>query len=514
MTNSVKAQEKKSWFGKVLTSIEVAGNRLPDPVTLFVIFCSAIILISWRASSSGISIIHPASGETVTVVNLMSREGMTRILTGFVSNFQSFPPLGLVLVVMIGAGVAEKSGLMQTAMKNSISKVPANLVTATIVLVGILANAAGDAGFIVLPPLAAVIFLSIGRHPVVGIFAAYAGVAGGFAANLMINMADILAASFTIPAAQVIDANYQGTPAMNWYFIMASTLFLVAAAVFVTERIIAPRFGAYEGVLEEATKAEISLQERKALKWAGASVLFLIIVLISLSVGENAFMKDPETGSILAASSPLMKGLVPIVTLIFLAPGLVYGKITGSIKNDKEAVTMMGDSMRDMGPYIILAFVASQFLAYFNWSNIGVIMSVKGAEFLKNAGFTGIGLIIGFIIFSSFINIFIGSASAKWAIMAPIFVPMFLLLGYNPALTQMAYRIGDSLTNPLSPLFPYFPILLAFARKYDKKAGIGTMIANMLPYSIVFAIVWTILLVIFMIFNIPLGPDAGIYYTM
>ncbi|SDK22002.1 AbgT family transporter [Natronincola ferrireducens] len=513
MANSVKTAKKGKLFERILNSIEKTGNKLPDPVTLFVLLSTGIILISWMASTAGVSVIHPSTGDTVTVVNLMNREGLTRILTGFVKNFQSFPPLGLVLVVMLGAGVAEKSGLMQTAMRNSISKVPSKLVTATIIFVGIMANAAGDAGFIVLPPLAAIVFLGIGRHPIIGIFAAYAGVSGGFAANLMINMGDILVASFTIPAAQVIDSAYQGTPAMNIYFTIASTVLLVVAGVFVTEKIIAPRFPKYEGITHEENTI-IDEKEQKGLRWAGISVILLVSLLVALCVGENAFMADSATGSILAWEAPLMQGLVPIITLFFLIPGLIYGKITGSIESDKQAVSLMGESMKDMGPYIVLAFVASQFLAYFNWSNIGVVISVKGAEFLENAGFTGMGLIIGFIILSSFINIFVGSASAKWAIMAPIFVPMFLLLGYNPAVTQIAYRIGDSLTNPVSPLFPYFPILLAFTRKYDKEAGIGTMIANMLPYSIVFAIMWTILLILFILFNIPLGPNAGIYYRM
>ncbi len=347
-------------------------------------------------------------------------------------------------------------------------------------------------------------------------FAAYAGVAGGFAANIMVNMSDVLAASFTIPAAQVIDPSYQGTPAMNLYFIMASVPMLVVLGALVTEKIVAPRFPSYEPTEELAMEMEVEENENepKGLKWAGISFLAMLLSIVLLSIGENSFMADPATGSILAYASPLMQGIVPLITIIFFVPGIVYGKITGSIKNDKEAARMMGESMRDMGPYIVLAFVASQFLAYFNWSNLGIVLSVKGAETLKAAGLTGIGLIVGFIGISALINIFVGSASAKWAIMAPIFVPMFMLLDFDPALSQMAYRIGDSITNPLTPLLPYFPILLAFARKYDKNVGMGTMISNMLPYSIVFFVMWTVLLIIFMVFNIPLGPGGGIYYTI
>ncbi len=507
-----KAQVKESkFFSKFLNGIEVVGNKLPDPVTIFAILCGLIIILSKVLFVANTSVVHPLTQETVNVVDLMSKDGLRGIVTSIVGNFQGFPPLGLVLVVMLGAGVAEKSGLMEAALKNSISKVPKSLITGMIIFVGILANAAGDAGFIVLPPLAAIVFLGIGRHPLIGMFAAYAGVAGGFSANIMVSMIDVLLAGFTIPAAQMIDPSYQATPAMNFYFLLVSTVLILIASVIITEKIIAPRFDRYEGDSDSEMVSEINEYEKKGIKWAGISLVIMVVVLVGLCIGDGAFMKDAETNSLLAPKAPLMKGLVPIITLMFFIPGLIYGKITKKIKNDKDVVVMMGQSMSEMGMYIVLAFAASQFLALFTISNIGVIISVKGAESLKNMGFTGFGLIIGFIILSGFINLFVGSASAKWAIMAPVFVPMFLLLDYNPAITQVAYRIGDSITNPISPLFPYFPIILAFARKYDKKAGMGTIMANMLPYSIAYGILWIILLVVFMKFNIPLGPGAGIY---
>lgn len=516
METKDRQTQKKGWIDRTMTRIEKAGNALPDPVTMFFLISVAILIISWLTARMGVSVIHPSTNEEVAVVNLLTREGLQRVFTGVVGNFQGYPPLGLVLVVMLGAGLAEKSGLIASAMRHSIRRIPASMVVPATIAIGIIANAFGDAGFIVLPPLAALVFLMIGRHPLVGMFAAYAGVAGGFAANLMVNMSDVLAASFTIPAAQVIDPGYQGTPAMNLYFIMATVPLLVFVGTVVTNRLIEPRYQNYEASEELQLEMEgtANPKEGKGLKWAGITFIILLLAVVALSIGENAFMADPETGSILAYQAPLMQGIVPLITLIFFLPSLVYGKITGSIGNDKDAAKMMGDSMRDMGPYIVLAFVASQFLAYFNWSNLGIVLSVKGAEALKSAGLTGVGLIIGFIGISSLINIFVGSASAKWAIMAPIFVPMFMLLEFDPALTQMAYRIGDSITNPLTPLLPYFPILLAFARKYDKNVGMGTMISNMLPYSISFAIMWTLLLIGFIVLNLPLGPGGGIYYMM
>ena len=511
---TIKEKKKESFLNKILGQIEKAGNKLPDPVTIFVVLCLAILVLSSVLSYFGVSKIHPMTNEPVAVVNLLSRESLQNIISNMVGTFQGFPPLGLVLVVMFGAGVAEKTGLLTALMISSITKVPSKLVTVVLILTGIIANAFGDAGVVVLPPLAGIIYLGIGRHPLVGIFTAYAAVAAGFAANLIINMSDILAAGFTIPAAQVIDPAYQGTPAMNYYFLVVSTIVLTGVGVWVSERIIAPRFPEYKGDVTGEKITSLSTEEIRGLKMAGLGFLVIAIIFVGLSLGKMPFLGDPETGSLLALGSILMKGMVPLITIMFLIPGIIYGVAVGTVKSDKDVVSMIGASMSEMGPYIVLAFAASQFLALFNQSNLGIVLAVSGAEALESAGVKGVGLIMGLVILSGFINIFIGSASAKWAMLAPIFVPMFLLLGYDPAVTQMAYRIGDSITNPISPLFPYFPILLAFAKKYDKKLGMGTVIANMLPFSMAFAVVWMILLVIFVVFNISLGPGAGIFYSL
>ena len=375
-----------------------------------------------------------------------------------------------------------------------------------------MANAVADAGFVVFPPLAALIYIGIGRHPLTGMFAAYAGVAAGFSANLIISMLDALVAGFTIPAAQIIDPNYTSTPAMNYYFLIVSCFILTAVGTFVTERYIAPRFDGtpYEDTGYDAN-AEVTPQEKKALKYAGIAMLIFVVIVVALCIGPNAFMKDKETGSLLAPAAPLMAGMVPLITLLFFIPGVVYGVVAGKIKNDKDIAALLYESMAGMGSYIVLAFAAGQFLALFNSSNMSSLLAIKGAEWLKNIGLTGPLLIVAFVVFACFINMFVGSCSAKWAIMAPIFVPMFMLLGYSPALTQMAYRIGDSITNPISPIFTYFPVILAYAKKYDKNAGMGTIMSAMLPFSIIFFIAWIVLLLIFMIANIPLGPNGNIY---
>jgi len=506
-------QQGESRFNRFLNKMEVFGNKMPDPVTLFIILTAIIMVISYFCA--GTTVMNPSTKENVTVVNLLSKDGLRKLLMESVNEFQKFPPLGMVLVVMIGAGVAEKSGLMSAAMENTIRKVPNSLVTATVILICILSDGAGDAGFVLLPPLAATMFLAVGRHPLVGMFAAYAGVAGGLSANLVVNMTDVLVASFTIPAAKLIDSNYNSTPAMNIYFMICSTVLLLLAGVYVTEKIIAPRFekGDFHKEFEDR-KRQIGENEKKGLKWAGISVLIVIGIVLALCIGKDAFMADPKTGSLLAWESPLMQGLIPIITIAFLVPGIVYGKIIGSIKNDKDVVSMMSESMKDMASFIVLACVAAIFIALFTWSNLGIVIAVKATDFLEHSGIKGVGIIIGFIILESFINIIVGSASAKWAIMAPIFVPMFMILGYSPAVTQMAFRIGDSITNPISPIFEFFPLMLVLMKKYDKKAGMGTLISSMIPYSLVFGILWTILLVVFIVFNIPLGPGGPIRYLM
>lgn len=507
------AQAKKQGkFQGFLNFIEIAGNKLPDPVSIFIGLTIIFMIISWFLALFDVSVVHPLNKKTIHIVNMLSVESLQGFLSGMVKSFQAFPPLGLVLVVMIGAGVADKTGLMAALLKRSIAKTPKKLITASVVFMGILANAAGDAGFIVLPPLAAMIYASVGRHPLLGIFVAFASVAAGFSANVFVNMLDILLVSFTLPAAQLIDPSYNQTPAMNYYFLLASSFVLVAVAVFVTEKIVEPRLGTYEGKPIEYKESNDELETR-GLKFAGISFLLLVLFIILLCVGEKPFLADPETGSLLAYSSYLMKGMIPIVTALFLVPGIFYGIGAKTIRNDKDVISMMGEAMSDLGSYIVLIFFAAQFLTIFSASNLGIILAVKGAEFLKAVGFSGIWLIISFTILSGLLNLFVGSASAKWAILAPVFVPMFLLLGYDPALTQIAYRIGDSVTNPISPLFPYFPILLAFAKKYEKDIGIGKIISNMMPYSISFFILWIVLLMAFVALNLPLGPGAGIYIT-
>jgi aminobenzoyl-glutamate transport protein len=505
-----KVQSSKGSFNRFLNLVESAGNKLPQPVSLFAILILIVLLVSWLAAVLGLSAVHPGTGEKINAVNLLSADGIQRMFTDMVKVFAAFPPLGLVLVVMLGIGVAESSGLISAALKAFISSVPTRLVTFSVVVAGMLSSLAADAGYVVLIPLGAVIFNSMGRHPIAGLAAAFAGVSGGFSANLLLTSLDPLLAGFTGPAAQLIDPAYVVDPTANWYLMAALVPILGVTGTFVTERIIEPRLGLFSSeVSMDEVDQNLKPEERRGL-WASLLVIVVLLGLVAwMVIPADGILRDAEGGL-----KPFFESIVVLMFFLFLFPGIVYGKVAGTIKGEKDVSDMMTAAMASMGAYIVLAFVAAQFVAYFNWSNIGVIFAISGASGLQTIGFTGIPLIVSFILLSSVINLFIGSASAKWAIMAPIFVPMLMLLGYSPELTQAAYRIGDSYTNILTPLLPYFPLIIIYAQKYDKKVGIGTLISVMLPFSIAFAIVSILMIVAWMVFGWPVGPDAPMLYQV
>jgi len=503
------AERTESGFvQKMLDKVERAGNKLPQPVTLFLILIAIVLISSWIASMMNLGAVHPGTGKRIEAVNLLDGKGIQRIFTSMVKTFTDFPPLGLVLVVMLGIGVAERSGLIAAALKAFVSSVPSKLITFSIVTAGMLSSLAADAGYVVLIPLGAAIFHGMKRHPLAGLAAAFAGVSGGFGANLFLTSLDPLLAAFTTPAAQIIDPNYIVDATANWYIMAASVPIVGIAGTYVTEKILEPRLGKFkpEGEIE-ATTNELTPLERKGLRWAGIVILICAVVIGFMFIPENSVLRG-EDGSL----NPFFISIVPLMLFIFFLPGLAYGLVTKTVKSDKEVAQMTSESMASMGGYIVLSFAAAQFVAFFNWSNLGLIVAISGADTLKSIGFTGIPLIVAFILVSSIINIIIGSASAKWAIMAPIFVPMLMLMGYSPEMTQAAYRIGDSYTNILTPLLPYFPLVIVFAQKYVKNVGIGTIISAMLPFALVFALVRIPMIIIWMIFNLPLGPDAPMYY--
>jgi aminobenzoyl-glutamate transport protein len=522
---------KKTLFTRFLDMIEVGGNKLPHPVTLFALFAVMVIVISGIASWFDLSVMDPrpegARGRSadgmITIVNLFSGYGLRRLMEQFVTNFTGFVPLGTVLVALLGVGVAEASGLITAAIRSLVVKVATAksehakmFVSMTIVFAGVVSNVASEMGYVVLIPLAGVVFHALGRHPLAGMAAAFAGVSGGYSANLLIGTVDPLLSGITEEAARLIDPGYTVHPAVNLYFMIVSTFLITGLGTWVTDRIVEPKLGTYDptqaiGTLPDNKIEPLTPGEIRGLKWAGFSMLVVSALLFLGVYPEWGVLRDPVTGDVL--NSPFMRGLVAVIFVFFLVPGVVYGRITGSLKNDKDVIIGMSASMSSLGLYIVLTFFAAQFVALFGWSNLGPIIAVKGAETLTALGLTGPEMFIPFIILCAFINLFMGSASAKWAILAPVFVPMLMLIGYSPEVTQTAFRIGDSTTNIITPMMSYFGLILAFVNKYDKNLGIGTIISMMLPYTIFFLIGWIILFLVYVFgFGLPVGPGAPTFY--
>jgi aminobenzoyl-glutamate transport protein len=494
-----------------LGMIEKGGNALPHPASLFAIMATLAVVVSGITSLFDLTVIHPGTGEIIRPNNLVSVSGLHYILTSMVTNFTGFAPLGTVLVAMLGIGIAEGSGLIGAVLRVLVLTAPQRLLTYVIVLAGVISNTASEIGYVLLVPLAGIIFLAAGRHPIAGLAAAFAGVSGGYSANLLLGTIDPLLSGLSQEAAQIVDPEYLVNPACNYYFMVVSTFFIAAAGTWVTEKIVIPRLGEYTGDEKKEVIKQLSPQERRGRRCAIVALAAITAILLLGTVSANGFLRNPETGGLL--HSPFLSGIVALVFIVFGACGVAYGIGAGTYKSDTDVVMGMAKSMETLALYMVLIFFASQFVAYFNHTNLGLIVAVKGAELLNASGLTSIPHVIVFVLVAGFLNLFMGSASAKWALMAPVFIPMFMLLDhpFSPEFTQIAYRIGDSTTNIIAPMMSYFALIVAFVERYDKKAGIGTVIATMLPYTIVFLVVWIALLVIWMVLGLPVGPGAPIY---
>ena len=498
-------------FAKSLNFIEVVGNKLPHPATIFAMLAVLVAILSLIGYLLNVQAQHPVDGTIIETKNLLSSDGLRWIYTNLLRNFLLFPPLGYVLVVMVGIGVAEGSGLFTLMIRALVLKSPPKLITASIVLAGIISHLASEAGYVVLIPLGAMIFHALGRHPMAGLAAAFCGVSGGFGANFFVGSIDPILAGISESAAEMIIPGISVNPAVNYYFMFISSFLVIIVGTWVTEKIVEPRLGKYDGPAKKIPIEQLTETEKKGLNWAGISLLITIVLLAITIIPENGLFRDPETGSVL--NSPFFDGIIIGILVFFFIPGLVYGIIAKTIRNDKDVVKHITASMGSMAGYIVLVFFAAQFVYFFNYSNLGIIFAIKGANGLQQIGLTGPVLIVGFVLLSAIINMFMGSASAKWAIMAPVFIPMLMLIDppYHPGLTQAAFRIGDSVTNLITPMMSYFALIVTFAQKYDEKYGIGTIISTMIPYSFVLFITWTLLLVAWMLIGIPLGPDGPIH---
>ncbi len=496
------------WTAVFLATVERVGNALPHPATLFALLALLVVVLSGLAAGAGLEVVHPGTGEVVRPVSLMNIEGLHRILTEMVTNFTSFAPLGVVLVAMLGIGVMESSGLIAAALRLLVLSAPKRLLTFVIVFAGVLSNTASEIGYVLLVPLGGIIFLGAGRHPIAGLAAAFAGVSGGYSANLLLGTVDPLLAGLSEEAARIVDDGYRVNPAANYFFMVVSTFVVAGTGTWVTERIVVPRLGDYTGADRQTQIEKLSAAEWRGLRFAAVAAMVFGAWILWGIVPADGFLRNPDTGSLLR--SPFLSGIVAFIFLGGTAVGVAYGIGAGRYANDTDVMKGMGKTISTLGTYLVLVFFAAQFVAYFGWTNLGLIFAVKGAETLQASGLGGIPLMLAFVVLSAFINLFMGSASAKWAIMAPVFVPMFMLLGYTPELTQTAYRIGDSTSNIISPMMSYFALIVAFFERYDPKSGIGTVVATMLPYTVVFLVVWSLLLMAWMAIGLPVGPGAGL----
>ncbi|MGI2285354.1 AbgT family transporter [Staphylococcus cohnii] len=502
-------REKPTMINKFLNIVEKIGNKLPDPSILFFLMCLGLAIITWIVSLFHVTVKHPGTGNTIAIKNILSKDGISMILNDAIKNFSEFPALGLVLSVMLGVGIAERTGYFDKLMVQIVHKAPKQIIVPVIILIGIIGNAAGDAAPIVLPPLTAMVFIKLGYHPIAGLAMAYASALGGFSANVMIGMSDALLYAFTEPATKIVSDKITVNVAMNWYFIAASVAVLLPAVYWVTMRFVIPRLGSYDdtqsNIKIDDDNHGLTPKESKAVFWANISFITTLILLIVMAIPQNSFLRNAKTGSLLN-DSPIINGVGLIILLIFLVPGLVYGIIMKEFNSSKDLGKMLSDSMASMGSFIVIVFFAAQLLAFLEWSNLGMIVAVKGAEVLQ--GQNGIVLILGVIFLGALINLLVGSASAKWGILAPIFIPMLVIVGFHPAFTQMLYRIGDSISNPITPMMPYLPLLLSYAQKYDKNMKLGSLLSSLMPYTIILSIVWPIFMIIWYLLGWPLGPGG------
>jgi len=576
-----QANTKSSFLDRALNIIEKIGNKLPDPAVLFLILLVAVFVLSAVLSTMTFSEVIPSTGKPVVINNQLTGAAIAAFLSNMVRTFMDFPPLGVVLVALLGVGVAEHTGFINAALKGLLNITSVSLLTPMLIFVAIVSHTAADAGYVLVIPLGGVIFYTAGRHPLAGIAAAFAGVSGGFSANFVPSSLDPMLSGLTQTGVNLVNPAHLVNPLCNWFFTAASCLVIVAVGWYVTDKVIEPRLKNVEidGDLTDLPKMEaLSENERRGLFAGLATIVIGLAILAAVSVSESSPMRSPVGYKVTAASfeklraagvpddvlakakpiqniesvgadafqtalkarlgdesaarysaafvenaektppqlttlaAPLMRSIVPLIFLLFIIPGIVYGYVAKTVKNHRDIIQGMSKAMSSMGYYIVLAFFAALFIAAFTQSNLGVLLALKGANLLQALNLPGQVTIVGIILLTALVNLLIGSASAKWGLLAPIFVPMLMQLGISPELSQAAYRIGDSTTNIITPLMPYFPLVVVFAQKYVKNTGIGTLVSLMLPYSIAFLVTWMIFLIVYWLLGIPLGLQASYTY--
>lgn len=511
-TSAHEAAGRARLTDRFLNFIEKAGNKLPDPAVLFVVALVLTWVLSAVLAGYGFEVPSKDGVQARAVESQLTGKALTTFLADMVKTFTGFHPLGVVLVALLGVGVAEQSGFINAGLKRLLAFTPKLLLSPMLILVAIISHTAADAGYVLVIPLGGIIFQAAGRHPLAGIAAAFAGVSGGFSANPVPSGLDPLLQGLTQEAAQILDPSREVNPLCNWLFTGVSSLLIIGLGWFLTDRVIEPRLvnTPVDADPAEVPKMDaITPEERRGLRAGVVAMLVGVAALVLLSWPKTSPLRSPG-GELTAFSAPLMQSIVPLIFLLFLLPGIVHGYVSGTFKSHRDVITGMSKTMSTMGYYVVMAFFAALFIYAFNKSQIGALLAVKGAAALKAMALPGPVTIVGIIVLCALVNLLIGSASAKWALLAPIFVPMLMQLHLSPELTQAAYRVGDSTTNIITPLMPYFPLVVAFGQRHVKGTGIGTLVSLMLPYSLTFLVAWTLFLMAFWSLGLPLGIH-GVY---
>ncbi len=499
---------------RALATVERVGNKLPDPTLLFIALLFLVWVLSWLASYVDWGVADPRTGEPLLIVNQLSGESLVLFFSSLVKTFAHFHPIGVVLVAMLGIGVAEHTGFINSALRAMLGLTARWLLTPMLILVGIVSHTAADAGYVLVIPLGGVIFSAAGRHPLAGIAAAFAGVSGGFSANFIPSAIDPMLQGISQSGAQIIDPELTLNPLNNYFFTASSSLLIILAGWFITDKWVEPRLqqSAIDEDLEDLpTMDELSQSERRGLRFALWAMVVAIGILVATAWPETSAWRG-KGGSLTELGAPIMGSIVSLIFVLFLIPGVVYGYAAGTVDSAKDIITGMSKSMETMAYYLVIMFFIAQFIFAFSESNLGVLLALKGAAALEAAALPSALTIVGIILLTGILNLFVGSASAKWALLAPIFVPMLMELGISADLTQAAYRVGDSTTNIITPLMPYFPLVVVYCQRYMRDTGIGTVTAMMLPYSVSFLILWTLYLLSYWALGFPLGLQSSYTY--
>ena len=492
--------------GSFLKWLERVGNKLSNPAILFLIFFMVLALCSYVLQLAGVTAVNLKTNEIIHIRSLISAEGLDWLLTNLIKNYINFPPLGMIIVLTFGLGVASETGLLQTLIHHSMHNIPRKYVTLAVVFISLMSHIASDAAIVIMPPLAAMLFYSMGRHPLVGFACSLAAIYSGFTANILIVTTDVLLSGITTQAIRTIDATMTVTPIDNWYFMSFAVFYLTAVTTFITEKFVEPRMGVYDPAhaQENLTIPDVSPEEKKALRHTLiAAVLYLAVVFL-MAFPDNGLLRNSQTHSLLG--SPLLRGVIPLLCGFLLTVGLTYGVSIRKIKNADDMIHCMTNAVKGLSGFLVMAFFIAQFIAAFAWTNMSTMIAMKGALFLKDVGMTGLPALICFMLFGQLLGLFTSSGSAVWALLSTVFVPMFMLLGYHPAFIQAAFRAGDGALNTVALVNPFLPLFLEIIRRYKKDSGIGTYLSLMMPYAMAFLVMWYALFIFWYLTGWPVGP--------